>query len=230
MPRYGPVEYVAAEAFFAHPSREHTVPRRSISGSNTPRNFNKLWCEALNARPRPDYFAMIHADLGAEPWWVDTLVGELERTHASVVSAVIAIKDCRGLTSMVCEGAAGPRRLTLREVHALPETFDVGTLRTVGYACDTLLVSTGLFVCDFRQPWVDRVAFRFDDAISRQGDVFAAVGSTEDWAFSRQVAAAGGRVCATRKVATLHVGPCDYPSAQPWGTWATDLNAGDHGS
>src|SRR6266404_8904723 len=68
-----------------------------------PTNFNRLWCDALNSRGEQGWthFAMLHSDVEAEPGWLDTLIAEQQRVQADMVSAVIAIKDGRGLTSTV---------------------------------------------------------------------------------------------------------------------------------
>src|SRR5689334_15921191 len=34
-------------------------------------NFNRLWADALNYSPRPDFFAMHHSDIWAPDGWVD---------------------------------------------------------------------------------------------------------------------------------------------------------------
>jgi hypothetical protein len=97
-------------------------------GSLLCRNFNHLWALALNERQRSgvDIFAMLHADIQAQAGWLDLLVGELLRLDADVISAVVPIKDSRGLTSTGFSDPEDPRveRLAVRELQSLPRTFD----------------------------------------------------------------------------------------------------------
>jgi hypothetical protein len=147
--------------------------------------FNKLWCQALNERTQRGltHFAMHHSDIQAEPGWLDILLEEQRKVGADVLSAVIPIKDQRGLTST---GLRDPvtgriRRLTMREVMKLPVTFE---------AADTdagdqwLMVNTGLWVCDFTKPWVEEVCFSILDAVVREEDRFVPKALSEDWNFS----------------------------------------------
>ncbi len=81
-------------------SRDLTIRLGEQQASLLALNFNTLWCRALNLRRkrRVDYFAMLHADIEPEEGWLDALVGELEAHSADVFSAVVPIKEDRGLT------------------------------------------------------------------------------------------------------------------------------------
>lgn len=220
----GVVNWASQNRFAVSPSVAWT--------SLLPFTFNLIWTGALNDRAgaatweldgsmgtRPiDYFAMIHDDIKPDGGWIGTLVGELEATGADLISAVVPIKDGRGLTSTAVDDtgdAWNPRRLTLKEVHDLPPTFgdsDVG---------GALLLNTGLWVCRFDRPWVERVGFRQQDCIVRRGGRFVAQTTPEDWDFTRQVRLQGGKVLATRKVGLEHERP-EFTNRRPWGVWASD--------
>ena len=194
-------------------------------------NFNRLWCQALNER-RPlnlTHFAMHHADQGAEPGWLDTLLAELEEHQADVVSVVVPLKDDRGLTSTAIQDpeTLQIRRLTLQEVFRLPETFGVHDVE--GGKGATLLVNTGLWVCRLQprtdaRPWVEGFpGFQVLDAVVRGPDgLFRANVFSEDWNASAWWARHGVKVLATRKVKVRHVGRTAYPNDRAWGTWETD--------
>lgn len=96
-------------------------------------NFNMCWCEALNRREELGltHFAMLHSDIKVSPSWIDALIEEMDRVDAEVMSAVVAIKDSRGLTTTGIRYAdtIGCRRFTMREIVQLPETFSIGLRR-----------------------------------------------------------------------------------------------------
>lgn len=198
-----------------------------------PYTFNLLWTGFLNARSgvpvqlpnggetvRPvDYFAMIHDDIHPDPGWLDVLIEELEANDADIVSAVVPIKDNYGLTSTGVDSTGdewNPRRLTMTEVFELPPTFgdaDVG---------GQIVLNTGLWVCKFTRPWCEKVWFRQHDEVRRNADgTFEAHTRPEDWDFSRQVRAHGGKLLATRKVGLNHES-VKWTNRKPWGQWKTD--------
>jgi len=102
--------------------------------------FNLSWCDALNMKPRPKFFAMHHADISAETGWLDKLIEELERVDCDVLSAVVPIKDMRGLTSTMILDVenASYRRITMRELAPHCETCSaaIPSDRTHCSACD----------------------------------------------------------------------------------------------
>jgi hypothetical protein len=208
-------------------TQRHRYHIRTESGSLLALMFNFLWCRALNARAEGiTHFAMHHADIEAEPGWLDVLLDELERTGADVLSAVVPIKDNRGVTST---GHADPathriRRLTMHEVQRLPETFGPGQLWMAGKpASDYLMVNTGLWVCNLTRPWAEEVCFTVQDAITRDGrGRFWPRCVPEDWGFSFWLQQRGLRVLATRKVKVIHHGRAGYANDRPWGEWETD--------
>lgn len=208
-------------------SRELRVSVRASSFSLLTMNFNSLYCGALNARADGvTHFAMLHADVECEPGWLDVLFRELVRHDADLVSAVVPIKDARGLTSTALTRDAGDpfrvdRRITLRELDALPETFDGPACGDPGYF---LLANTGCWVCRLDRPWCERVCFTVRDRIARndKGEWEPHV-EPEDWGFSKQLHRLGGRVLATKKVRATHHGEAGFRNHGPaWGEWERD--------
>lgn len=228
VPMYGyAMQPGTARAAYQQASAERNVVVADWSGSLLGQTFNGLWCTALNQRGRFDirYFAMLHSDIEPEAYWIDKLIAELVTHDADVVSAVIPIKDDRGLTSTAVENPADPwhveRRLTMREVEQLPTTFGIADL---GYADGrALLVNTGCWVCRFDSPWVEEVCFSIRDRIERSPNgTFRAAVQPEDWRFSRWLNERGLKAMATRAVKAHHVGIYRFPNHdRVWG-WETD--------
>lgn len=230
MPNYdGNVNMFAAMSFATGASKGKCKVFRSQSKSSLlPDAFNSLWVDCLNQRGKHGFthFAMLHSDIAPEDGWVDTLVSELERTGADLISAVSPIKDTRGVTSTAIDDQRDPwtvlRRLTLKEVYNLPETFGAAEAGWIGHR---LLVNTGCWVCRLDRPWVeqcDTVFFEIKTRIIRENGGFTRQVIPEDWAFSRAVQDAGGRVLATRLVRLHHYGFHAYSNASPWGHWNED--------
>lgn len=193
---------------------------RLASTSLLPFTFNTLWAGVLNERKTQGFthFAMIHDDVMPACGWLDVLMMELMEKDASVVSAIVPIKDKRGLTSTAMDVTGDewmPRRLTMTEVYTdFPETW----------THPALLMNTGLWVCRLDEPWVDKIWFEQHDriAVKPDGDYFAQTKS-EDWNFSRRLRALGygDRMYVTRKVPLIHESD-EYPNTHPWGQWNTD--------
>jgi hypothetical protein len=184
-----------------------------------------LWAETLNTKPRPDLFAMHHADLTAKPNWLDDLVDEMIRVDCDLLSCVVAIKDPRGLTStgLLDVEKQALRRVTIRELEGLPETFGVDELieawKLEGPPENfALCVNTGLWVCRFGD-WAERVQFETGDHIDRDGDKFTPRVFSEDWMFSATLAAMGLRVKATKKIQTIHYGIAAFGAGGTTPAW-----------
>ena len=199
-------------------------------------NCNKLWCAALNQRQSHGFkwFAMLHADIDPEAYWLDKLLDEAERYDADLLSAVVPIKDARGLVSTAIDSVDGGFRqfcrLTLKQVHdpAFPDTFGIqeaaaalerlpAGLRIENVPRTFLLVNTGCFVCRLDRPWSEKVWFEIRDGISCRDGVWREEVVSEDWMFSKAVAANGGKVMATRIVSVDHYGSQRFPSQGTWG-------------
>ncbi len=188
--------------------------------------FNRLYADALNKRKELGltHFAMIHADVEAPPGWLDVLADEMDKVGADVVSAVLPIKDERGLTSTGCQDpeTSAITRFTMTEVMALPETFDAAAACPGKY----LMVNTGLWVMRFTEPWCEPPhfgGFEIRDCVVRlESGRFQPRVLPEDWNFSGWAARRGLKVFATRKIKALHHGGKAYGNDSAWGEWRTD--------
>ncbi len=193
----------------------------SEGGSLLSRVFNGLWTKALQQQEQfhITHFAMLHADIVPAVGWLDTLLEEQQRTGADILSVVVPIKNEKGLTSTAIDSKDDPwaieRRITMTEAMALPATFSAADC---GFPDRALLLNTGCWIADLRKPWCKQVAFNIKDRI-HEGQPQT---MSEDWDFSRQVHALGGKLLATRKVRVEHVGSLNYPNDCVWGTLQTD--------
>lgn len=203
---------------------------------------NALLCTALNNRPQISHLLINHADVVPETGYLRLMYEEMLRTDAGVVSAVIPIKDTKGLTSTALlpdvagmEWTQQPRnyrrrRLTMHEVMTLPETFeacDVAQLFGEPAERAALLVNTGLMLIDVQQPWSEQIHFQINDAVYRDDKgKFVADVESEDWFFSRRLAQLGVKAVATRKVKVAHYGRAPYANDSAWGEWEHDQDGG----
>ncbi len=215
-------------------SRVHQVlPRNNANGWD---DFNVLWAQALNAFEAGEvtHFAMLHSDVIPASLWLDTLISELEDKQADLVSTVIPIKDMRGLVST---GIGSPnhihgafRRFTMAEILDMPATFSIDDT-PYGGGDKYLLHNTGCWVCDLRSPLFSqadesghaRCWFDFPTRVYRNADgKWTNDRESEDWNFSRKIAALGAKTFATRKLPVVHRGHCDYSNTDHWGEWDYD--------
>ena len=189
------------EAQRRHPDWPLSMVERQFSGLTE--NFNALVCEMLTWRHRARFthFLMVHADVRpAGDDWLGTLISEMARVDADVLSVVIPLKAAGGLTSTALDTDPWqPRRLTLSEVRERPVTF----------TDDALLVNTGLMLWRIGD-WCEHVHFRVRDAIVHEGGQWRAKFAPEDWEFSRDARALGLKLFATTAIGVEHVG------AQVW--------------
>jgi len=231
----GRMDADGAAALYCLPSNQkHECHAVNKTSSLLTLNCNVLWCHALNARADGfTWFAMLHSDIRPDNYWVDTLIDEAEKYGADMVSAVVPIKDPRGLTSTGLFDAMNPWlprfRITLKEAHdCLPETFDkwdAAALHPVaaeisdGQAADwTLDVNTGCCVVRLDRDWADLgVWFENHDRIVLKDGKWIPETQSEDWVFSRKISNAGGKVMATRRVRCWHNGTGTWRSDKVWG-------------
>lgn len=205
--------------------------------SSLPQTFNQCWADAIANPGKFDYFAMLHSDVEPQQGWLDVLYDEIVRTKATVVSAVCAIKDGKGVTST----GVGPvdddyeyRRLTVTECQKLPQTFGLADVKAAnlwpdeywqgGLRC--LLVNTGCWIADLSWPkWYEvRPDGCFDFVYEQKhriqkwpdGSVHCEF-APEDWLLSRYVCRHGGTALATRLFRVAHWGEQMYPNWQTWG-------------
>jgi hypothetical protein len=196
-------------------------------------NFNQLWCQALNGTqegkgPRPEFFAMHHSDIAAPPNWLDRLIEEMEARQAVLCSAVVAIKDFRGLTStaLLDVQESKLRRITVRELDSLPETFDAfDVAKAWGLPLEdprryVLCANTGLWACRFSGDWVEQVAFENGDRIVQRDGEYVPMVFPEDWMFSSTLAQMQLKVVCTKKFPLIHFGRAPFATGgdnKPWG-------------
>lgn len=226
VPAYGGLSGAAARGVYRASRGEALHPHIVVEESSLlAHNFNRVWCHALNmARTSGlDYFAMQHADVEPEDFWLDTLVAEMEANDLDVLGVVVPIKDVRGVTSTALAREDGDpwrvhARLTMAEVHRLPETFTSADL-----GGRQLLLNTGLWVCRFDLSWADKVFFTINDRIARTADgEYVPQNEPEDWFFSRLLHERGLRVGCTRKVKLTHRGHMTFGNDKPWGQYQFD--------
>ena len=226
MPGYGKQTSAAGRAFWRACRDMDGVCMEYQNGSLLACNFNKLWCTALNMvhrGERLDYFAMLHDDIGAEDFWLDKLIDELEEKQLDVLGVVVPIKDTRGMTSIALHHPGDnwniECRLTMRDVYQLPETFtseDLGGQK--------LLLNTGCWVAKWNQDWCRKVHFEINDRIvfDVPANGYRPEVESEDWYFSRLLHEIGLKIGATRKVAVKHTGEIEFLNSHIWGSSVFD--------
>lgn len=222
MPGYGQITAGSARAFWRASARPDRVLFQYEEGSLLANGFNRLWCQALNLCHRGeqvDYFAMLHADVEAEDFWLDKLIEEMEAKNLDLLGVAVPIKDPKGLTSLALAHPSGDPwrilcRLTMSEVYQLPETFTSADLPA------PLLLNTGCWVCRFDPAWARQVRFTISDRIvfNKKLDCYMPQVEPEDWYFSRLCHEIGLKIGATRKVKIAHAGPVRFVNTEPWGT------------
>lgn len=202
MPRYNDyVFFGAARALFRCTNNpEVSTLITSDKNSLVTFNFNIAWANALNyyVNGQLDGFAIIHSDVAAQDFWLDVLIEEMKRTNADVVSAVIPIKDDRGLVSVAVETSDqwAPRVLSVSDVSFLPSTFDK-------FDGKPLLVNTGLCLYKFGE-WSKTAHFNIADNIRLENGKYCAKVFSEDWSFSKMCHKLNLKVVATKKVSLWH--------------------------
>lgn len=221
MPSYGEITVGAAMGLYRASARPtHDLRILSNNSSLLAANMNGLWCWALNNARKDgvDYFAMLHADIEPEEFWLDKLIDELEAKQLDVLGVVAPIKDQRGITSTALGKLDGDTwrvhaRLTMKEIHRLPETF---TSEDVGFP---LLLNTGCWVCRFDESWARQVHFTINDRIcfDPKNDIYFNQVESEDWFVSRLWHELGLKIGCTRKVKAGHRGTVLFGNDQPWG-------------
>jgi|SRR5581483_3389515 len=176
-------------------------------------SFNTAWVHALNLRKSAGitHFLLWHSDvqpMGED--WLRVFLDEFESNEADVLSAIIPIKDSRGLTSTALDTDEWrPKRIT---------THEANEVLPVSWTNELLLINSGLMLCDFTKPWVEKICFTMRDEIVQQPDGEWVVRcEPEDWNFSRQCRRLGLKLVATRAVTVQHHGAGCWSSASVWG-------------
>lgn len=203
--------------------KKHDHGIQFYSSSLLAKTFNHLWCNALNARSKGvTHFAMVHADIGPETYWLDKMHAIMSEHKADILSVVAPMKSYEGLTSTGIDGyidgrrALTPRRFTMREIYAMPHAT---------FTHPDLVINTGLMLVDLTKPWVEEVAFGIADEIHVSDDgKFTPFTIPEDWSFSRQARNRGAIIYATRDVKLEHWGTAAYANTGPWGSLEIDTH------
>lgn len=217
------------------PGSKNSYAKVYSAGSFLARNFNAVWCEALNTRRDRGWtdFAMIHADVTPHGiGWLDKLIEERKACGADLLSVVLPIKTSHGLTSTAIKNTitGDIRRLTMHEVTRIPSaTFDG---QTAANALNIegewdLLPSTGLWVCDFTAPWVQEVWFDVRDRILRRPDgEFYYETATDDWLFAMKLHKLNLKLCSTKILPCGHWGLIEFRNDCAWGSMQEDPMVG----
>jgi hypothetical protein len=204
-------------------------------------NFNVLWSRAINMSEgrvpnlRCTHFAQCHADVCPNLDWLCTILDEMDRLDADLISVAVPITDDRG----VCSCGIGDRsnqweplrRFTVRELLAgqlfgKKETFgQTFNAADVGYPGLPLLHNNGLFVADLRKPIFHqadadgtlRAFFNFPKRVYREESGEVVVGGvSEDWWFSHRLHELGAKTFVTTAVKLYHRDRV-YSNHEPWG-------------
>jgi len=230
----------SARAFYQRASQVHSIYDYTASGSLIPELCNELLCDALNRMEECSlaWFAMLHADVEPEAFWLDKLIAEADRVGADCLSAVVPIKTKEGITSTGISRSDSELglfcRLTMNQVWhpTFPVTFGLNEaasaleslptdLRIEGVPGSFLLANTGCMICRLDRPWMGcdppKVWFEDKAKIERQNGKWRPIGSSEDFVFTRRIAEAGGKVMVTKAVKLNHHGAMAFPNFEPWG-------------
>lgn len=192
-------------------------------------NFNSLWCVALNTRKEFGWthHAMLHQDVQPEKYWVDKALAIMDREDVDLLSVVLPLKDDHGLTStaVLNKDTLGTRRLTMTEiVNYLPPTFRTSDLKkSLGHKNHLLLHGSGMWICRFTAPWIEKVWFECPAKILPLADgSFMSAVWDEGWNFSLQLYQLGLKIACTREISANHLGGGVWGNEEAWGEWMTD--------
>lgn len=211
----GSLRYETAMALINATAGMAEIAMHFTQSSAATLTWNSVWCQALNQRKHgATHYAMIHADLYPENFWIDRLLEIMEREGAEIVSAVVANKDDTGLVSTAIDGRDpfNAHRFTLSQLAAYKPTI----------TSPHLLVNNGLMLVDLSSHWVEQVWYENSNKIVRneQGE-WSARSMSDDWTFARKANDLGAKVFATREIRVVHVGEAKFPNQGTSG-WAYD--------
>ena len=189
-----------------------------------------LWANALNRAEAGEitHYAQLHADVSPQSGWLDILLAECDRLDADLVSAVVPLKDFRGITSTGISHPddkwGGYRRVAIRELPSLPKTFNAVDL---GYEGWPLLVNTGCFVADLRKSVFKTandagelaINLNFPRTTYRANGKWTYLRESEDWHFSRGLHKCEAKYYASHAAHVAHLnGGVPFPNYGAWGT------------
>ena len=237
----GPSLAFAACRALIEASEKHEVGIDNSGGSWD--NFNTLFALALNraAQGSITHFAMLHADVVPAAGWLDVLLEECDAFEADLVSAIVPLKDMRGVTSSGLGRPGDPfggawRRVCVRELAGMPPTFNGPWLQRHWGATPAhdLLHNNGCWVADLRKPVftaADHAAtiegqicpvltamFAFPRRVVKYRGEWTVQGESEDWYFSRRLAELDANTYLTQRVQLAHLdGGTSYRNFGEWG-------------
>lgn len=197
---------------------------RSHCFSILPANFNDCVVTCLCA-DHYDYFALHHSDIQMPAGWLGSMIHTMESKHIDVLHAVSPIKGDTGETSTAVAYSGdrwqSPRKLTVYELHQLPELFDVNDCRRAlvkGEGIERLLCNTGALVIRIGDWFKDFTGFANFDRIVRTGEKSWRRDTVpEDWNFGHWCADHGINVWATRTPTVGHWGRWKYTTDRIYG-------------
>lgn len=221
MPCYGSMTLESARGLYA-PSAGGVIVRTTmaVNHSVAPVGFNSLFGQALIDRDEGliTHFAMIHSDIDPCIGWLDILWHEMRAHQATLMAAVITIKDdlVDPFTSTAVGVADDPwpirRRIKISERWCTPETFGAEHVCEEG---EVLLVNTGLWLADLRHPcWDEFEGFNVHSRIVKVGKGRRVDLRPEDWELSRFLHARGVKYMATWKPEVNHRGMLSWPNRE----------------
>jgi hypothetical protein len=168
-----------------------------------------------------DYFAMIHSDIVAPSGWLARLIKALEENGADMIHAAAMIKDQRGLTSTTIAYSLDPygrkRRLSIKEVHSLPDVFTVKDIQEqIDEKAIALLPNPGCMVMRCGKWFLDWPGFSTLSRVRLRDDgKYWTESISEDYVFGYYAAEHGINlaVAGPRLVPTHHIGEWEYSTA-----------------
>lgn len=218
LPNYGSIDPQTLMSVL-RASNKHQIYVDAVTSSLILDGFNTLWANMLNL-PDVSHFAMCHADVGAEPLWLDKMVKEMDDLHLDVISAVIPIKDDSGhsSTAMLQQTDQGDlvQRIALKDTLVLPQTFTGEDVEEELGIRGTLLVNTGLWVAKAGEWMKEFDGFRTESQIvfNEETQKYETKCNSEDWDFSLWAAEKGLKVAATTCVRLNHMGKKEWSSTE----------------
>lgn len=217
----------------AERSSAHNISHQCIGLSLLALNFNSLWVTGY--KTGADFFVLHHSDLGvhsphAGRPWIDVLVDKMYQLSAAAISVASPIKSTAGHLSAGLQMVAGNphtlRRLTVRELNLLPESFIARCHVCEAFganpaAAGAMLVNTGLLIIDLRRfPWAGLrwPGFEIKDQIAwnLRGEPLPYT-VPEDWAFSMWMHEHGLPYFMTRELQLVHAGHHTFKNHGIWG-------------
>lgn len=234
----GQIDARTAKAIYGTATNSREVIPFINGGSLLASNCNTIFCAALNAQKEHNvkWFAMLHADVEPESFWLDKMIEIAEDRDADMLSACVPLKDDRGITSHGIGESNSLRveyRLTQSQLHheSFPKTFDVfeaiqslknlpGKLMVdVDFIDPVLLLNTGCMIVRIDRDWIRQggVWFSMEDWIENVNGMWRTRCFSEDWQFSQRVHNCGGKVLGTQELFVIHRGSIDFRSDKTWG-------------